>query len=69
MNEHESQWEEKRERKIEKEKEKEKDLRDTLKLWLRHNLYHKKNLDKMNPTTSIKVTNGDKSGPHSSSKD
>jgi hypothetical protein len=69
MNEHESQWEEKRERKIEKEKEKEKDLRDTLKLWLRHNLYHKKNLDKMNPTTSINVTNGDKSGPHSSSKD
>jgi len=69
MNEHESQWEEKRERKIEKEKGKEKDLRDTLKLWLRHNLYHKKDLDKMNPTTSRKVTNSDKSGPHSSSKD
>lgn len=56
------------EKEYKKERKKEKDPRDTLKLRWRHHLYLKKNLDKTNPTTTNKVTNGERCEPHEPSK-
>lgn len=40
----------------------------TLKLWLRHHRYYLKYLNKINSTTSKKVTNGKRNGPYKLSK-
>jgi hypothetical protein len=60
-------WGERR-KNIKKKERKKKDPRDTLKLRWRHHLYLKKNLDKTNPTTTNKVTNGERCEPHEPSK-
>jgi hypothetical protein len=56
--------EEIREKKINKER----DPKSILKFRLRYHWYHKKNIDKINPTLR-KVTNNDRSGLHLSPKD
>jgi len=55
-------------RREDREKKKKKDLKSTLKLWFRHNQYHKKDVNEMNLTTLKKVINSDLSEPHTSSK-